>query len=131
MASDLYDRMCGRVHRKYALYCLLQMARNKIYRLEIPNDNIREYLDILRIQQSRAEQLQSDFEWIFDDRVQLNFDGSRLESLILYFPGFYGQSREYEQRGWKNHRVTFDDKLFNVNELIVTVMLDLMEEHGF
>lgn len=55
----------------------------------------------------------------------------RLERLIINFPGFYGLTREYKERGWKSHRVTPDDKVFHVNEATATVMLSLMEEHDF
>jgi len=107
------------------------MAKNKIYELEIPNDCIREYLDILRIERSRADLLEADFAWVFDDRVSPNFDGNRLESLTLWFPGFYGNVHEYQQRGWHRYRAHVGDKLFDVSEMAVTVMLELMEEHGF
>jgi hypothetical protein len=106
------------------------MTKHKIYELKIPNDCIREYLDILRIEKSRADSLQVDFEWIFGDRVSLDFDGNRLEGLTLWFPGFYGRIGDYEQQGWQRYRAHVGDKLFDVNEMAVTVMLELMEEHG-
>jgi len=130
MASDLYDRMCRRVHRQYALYCLLQMSRHKIYQLEIPNVSIREYLDIGSLEEKRTEYLLSDFTWIFGDNVFISSDQEfRLEHLIICFPGFYGRTREYKEKGWKSHRVTPDDKVFHVKESTATVMLSLMEEH--
>lgn len=131
MTSELYERMCGRVHRKYALYCLLQMTKHKIYELTLPNDCIRKYLGILRIEKNRSERILQDFSWIFNDRVTLDMDGNKLNNIVLWIPGYYGNGGHYEKHGWNKRKVNENDKIFYVNEKTVTVMLDLMEEHGF
>ena len=132
MEDGLYRELARRVHRKYGMFILFQMARFDLAAVRIERDVIKKYLGLSRLTRSRMDSLVEDLSYLFHGLTESwddYYESETLEWLDFFSPGVTEKSfHKLKISGAKTRHVTIDDEIFSQDEWSVTLMLDIIDE---